>query len=117
MSDEELDPVELPEEGASPDTPFRDRTRGRSRYLRKALVRIFQMSPEDRKTYEPKNGWEEAAKAHLDRCLALKGGTAAMAFMLIALGEKLSVNPRDEKADGSAFDGLVDDLPRARKPQ
>lgn len=107
---EELDLVEQPSE------PYRDRTRGRSRYIRRALVKIFRMSPEERKRYKPADGFEEAALKHFDRCMDATRGTASMAFLLTALGEKPSVD-KDEKpkSDGSAFSGVVDDLPHSSK--
>lgn len=112
MADETLIQAEQPD-----DQPYRDRTRGRSRYIRRALVKIFRMSPEDRKKYKPMDGFEEAAIKHFERCLTDARGTAAMAFLQIALGEKASVVEKEAKPDGSAFNGIEDDLPRsAKKP-
>ena len=93
---------------------FRDRNRGRSQYIRRAIVKIFRMSPSERATYKPENGFEEAALAHFERCKNVKTGNAAMGFVLNALGEAASKNAKEEKPDGGAFQ-VVDDLPRASR--
>lgn len=113
MPDETLIQAEQPD-----DQPYRDRTRGRSRYIRRSLVKIFRLSPEERKAYKPVDGFEEAALKHFERCMDATRGNASMTFLLTALGEKPSVDKEEKpKSDGSAFSGVVDDLPRsAKKP-
>lgn len=104
---------ELEQELEEDKPRFRDRNRGRSQYIRRALVKIMRMSAADRASYKPENGFEEAAIAHFERCLEKKTGNAAMGFVLNALGENVSKNVKEEKPDASAFQ-VVDDLPRAR---
>jgi hypothetical protein len=109
MSTEDFE-IEQPEVEEKPR--FRDRNRGRSQYIRRAIVKIFRMSPEDRAKYKPENGFEEAALSHFERCLDNNKGNAAMGFVMNALGEATSKNAKEEKPDGSAFQ-VMDDLPRA----
>jgi hypothetical protein len=92
-------------------------TRGQTRYIRAALIRIFRLSPEDRATFKPKNGWEEMAVAHFNRCLLTKGGTAALNALRESLGESVSKQKEDSsKEKKPAFSTtIVDDLPRAEK--
>lgn len=99
------------------ETSDRDRTRGKTMYIRKALVKIFRMSPEERANYKPKSGFEEAALKHLERCLSGKGyGTLALNSVRDTLGEQVS-KQKEAPEKGSGLVDIVDDLPRAvRKP-
>lgn len=102
------------EQDQTEDAPkrFRDRNRGRSQYIRRALVKVFRMSPEERVKYKPENGFEQVALEHFERCLDKLRGNAALGFVLTALGEATSKNAKEEKPDGGAFQ-VMDDLPRA----
>ena len=99
-----------PEEQEEPR--FRDRNRGRSMYVRRALVKIGRLSPEARAAYKPLNGFEEAALATFARCMTEKFGNSSMQFVLKALGEEVSKNAKEDKPEPNV--GIVDDLPRAR---
>jgi hypothetical protein len=94
-------------------------TRGQTKYIRQALIRIFRMSPEERLTYKPKNGWEEAALAHFNRCLNDTRGTAALNALRESIGESVSKQKATpEKKNNGGYEGVVDDLPRSiRKVQ
>ncbi|HEV2399494.1 MAG TPA: hypothetical protein VGS27_21300 [Candidatus Sulfotelmatobacter sp.] len=75
------------------------RTRGRSRYLRKALTKIMNMSPAEFKDYEPKNGWEEAM-AHQRRMMLKENGSSTTAIKAATelMGEKFDSKEKAEES-------------------
>jgi len=102
---------QLPEEEQS---PFRERTRGKSRYIRKALTYVFGLSKEEIEKFEPRNGYEEAALALRHRC-ALSGtaGNAAFSTLRDSLGEKVREENTGKAAGGPGLT-VLDDLPRRK---
>lgn len=102
---------QLPEENKS---PFRDpKTRGKSRYIRKALTYVFGMSAEEFEKFEPRNGYEEAATALRKRTSASgQVGTAAFITLRDSIGEKVADN-NDKNAGGHGF-SIIDDMPRRK---
>lgn len=102
------------------ETPDRDRTRGKTMYTRKALIKIFRMSKKEFELFAKRDdlsGFEEAAVAHRKRSLLQTGtGTQALALVRDTLGEQVS-KQKDSPEKGSGIVDIVDDLPRAvRKP-
>ncbi len=99
------------------ETPSEKPTRGPTRYIRQALIRIFRMSSEERENYKPKNGFEEAALAHVKRCCSTAGiGTAAFNSLRESIGESVSKQKAEESGKKTApgFE-LIDDMPRANR--
>jgi hypothetical protein len=74
------------------EPPKRQR-RGPSRYIRKALVFVGRLSPEEYKAHKPRDQWDRIAMSLLDRACDPKKATSVAAFAMVreALGEKTSV--------------------------
>jgi hypothetical protein len=104
---------------AEQETSDRDRTRGKTMYTRKALVKIMRMKKSEFEIFAKGdlNGFEEAAVAHRKRTLLANGsGTQALALVRDTLGEQVS-KQKEAPEKGSGLVDIVDDLPRAvRKP-
>lgn len=95
------------------DKRVRDRTRGKSRYMRNAVVRIFSLSPEGRANYTPRNGFEEAA-LQLFNMTQKDTSAAVAAFKEVkdTLGEQI----KDDKADVKAGPSIIlNDIPLATR--
>lgn len=127
--------VETAQADNEPEVASRESaTRGKSIYVRKALVRIFSLTPERRcgkacgshqkptkgclkciMPYRPKNGFEEAALAELQRTLLLNGtGTTALKNVIAGIGE--TIDKREEQGKGNSGN-IFNHIPVAdRKP-
>jgi|SRR5579862_995826 len=82
------------------------KTRGKSRYLRKALTKVMNMSPTEFAAYEPKNGWEEAmARQRRRACMDNASSTTAIKAITELMGEKF--DSKEKAEDTPATPGPV----------
>jgi hypothetical protein len=110
---------EAAEESLQQDTPTPFKVRGKSKYMRKAIVRILSLSKKEREVYEPRNGFEEAALA-LFKAATKDTSTGVSAWKEIkqTLGEQVGTNWKETVDSRSGSTVVVNDIPVAeRKPQ
>ena len=108
------------EESLQQDSPTQFKVRGKSRYMRKALVRILSLNKKEREAYEPRNGFEEAALALFKVAATKETNAVVNAWKEIkeTLGEQVKTNWKDTADANSPVAKIVNDIPMAeRKPQ
>jgi len=89
----------------------------RSTYLRRSVLRILAMAPEEREALSPRNGFEEIAKALIDAPKKGKEGSIAIAaFREIrdVMGERIGSRWRDTVERNSDKAAIVVDIPHAK---
>jgi hypothetical protein len=101
----------LPEDERS---DFREKTRGKSRYVRRAITYIFNLSPAEFAAFVPRNGYDEAAIALRKRCADTKFGNAALTLLRDSLGESPAKNNMDKPSPQGPGMELIDDMPRRK---
>ena len=124
MADDELDNLPLADEARleSSNKPALRRgaasLRGtkRSTYLRRSVLRILALTPDERAALDPRNGFEEIAKALVDAPKRGKAGAVAIAaFREVkdTLGERIGSRWRDtleHNQDKQVV--IINDMPR-----
>lgn len=87
-------------EEASPDR-FRDRTRGKSRYIRKALVKLGRMTPAEFASYKPLTMFEEMARNIVSKAAYSAKNDVSNALKQIteALGESAKASSQAKETD------------------
>ena len=124
MADDELDNLPLADEARleSSNKPALRRgaasLRGtkRSTYLRRSVLRILALAPDERAALDPRNGFEEIAKALVDAPKRGKEGAVAIAaFREVkdTLGERIGSRWRDtleHTQDKQVV--IINDMPR-----
>jgi hypothetical protein len=129
MADDELDDLPLADEAKleSSNKPALRRgaasLRGtkRSTYLRRSIVRVLALAPEERAALDPRNGFEEIAKALVDAPKRGKDGAVVVAvFREIkdTLGERIGSRWKDTLEHNQDKPDIINDLPCAnREPE
>lgn len=119
MPQENPDIEQMAEDASSADETEisgRDRTRGKTIYTRKAIVKIFRMTKKQVAEFEAKGemtGFEEAAVALRKRSIQEKGtGNSALALVRDTLGEQVFKQKEIGEKGGPSVQ-IEDDLPRA----
>lgn len=111
---------EAAEESLQQESVPQFKVRGKSRYMRKALVRIFSLSKKEREAYTPRNGFEEAAVALFKAANGESASATVQAWKEIkdTLGERVGTNWKETVDSRSGSTVVVNDIPVAeRKPQ
>lgn len=90
----------------------------RSTYLRRSVLRVLALAPEEREALNPRNGFEEIAKALVDAPKKGKEGAVAIAaFREIkdTLGERIGSRWRDTVEHNSDKPTIVVDIPSVKR--
>jgi hypothetical protein len=91
----------------------------RSVYMRRSILRVLAMSPEERLTYNPRNGFEEIA-LNLVNAKGRDGTVAVQVWKEIkeTLGERIGSNWKDtvEERERKNAPMIVNNLPTAFHP-
>jgi len=92
----------------------------RSTYMRRSVLRILSLSPEERAVFNPRNGFEQIA-LNLVNASGSKDRSAAVAVQVWreikeTLGERIGSNWRDtvEERERKNAPTIINDLPSAR---
>lgn len=106
--------VEEARQMAEDGDPAQMRVRGKTKYLRRAIVRLFNKSTEERAVHVAKDGWEEAAVA-LFKAVSSGKSYSVQAFRTLQgiLGEYTA--PGQAHEDKRPSVQILDDLPRAHR--
>jgi len=90
--------------------------KSKTRHVRRAVYTIFHMTPEERKIFRPRTGFEEAALNLMEACLSKKPySTVALAMKSVQ-----SILGEENRGGGSSEDKrptvqILDDMPRANR--
>jgi|SRR5581483_3258612 len=92
--------------------------RGKTSYMRRALIRIFAMKTDERLTYTPRNGFEESALAMFNVVTAEKShSVAAWKEIRETIGEKIGTNWKATMDELEPKSRLSIDIPTADRKQ
>jgi hypothetical protein len=86
----------------------------RSTYMRRSILRMLSMAPEERAAYSPRNGFEELSKAMLDAPKRGKEGAVVVAVfreVKECLGERIGSRWKDTQEHGQNQPTIINDMP------
>jgi hypothetical protein len=123
MTDDEKDDLPLVEEAklecsSGPVRRGMASLRGvkRTTYLRRSVLRVLVMAPEERAAFNPRNGFEEIAKALVDapKRGGKEGAVVISAFREIRdiLGERIGSNWKETMEHAKGQPDIINDLPK-----
>jgi len=122
MENEQDDTMPLEVEAQLECDPKPDLKRGiaslrgvkRSTYMRRSILRMLSMAPEERAAYSPRNGFEELSKAMLEAPKRGKDGAVVVAVfreVKECLGERIGSRWKDTQEHSQNQPTIINDLP------
>lgn len=94
----------------------RERSPKRAKYMRHAVLKLLNMTPEARAAFQPRNGFDEMAKHLVDAPNKPKGegDTAIKAWKEVkeTLGERIGSNWKDTVEHKKGYGNIIVDIPQ-----